>query len=82
MELVTKITLTVLNVDKSCKDTKANNTGLEIGPLFYYFGVIMLDPLGDRMKSYERVTSSVIVPRTPVILRLDGRSFHTFTKKT
>lgn len=38
------------------------------------------DDLGDRMKKYESVTRSSLVPRTPVIIRLDGKAFHTFTK--
>jgi len=37
--------------------------------------------LGDRMKGYEAVSQGVLMKRTPVILRLDGRSFHTFTKR-
>ena len=38
------------------------------------------DDLGDRMKKYESVTRSRLVLRTPVIIRLDGNAFHTFTK--
>lgn len=38
------------------------------------------DTLGDRMKNYEGVPRSRLVPKTPVIMRLDGRAFHTFTK--
>lgn len=37
--------------------------------------------LGIRMKEYEGVTQGELMRRTPVILRLDGRAFHTFTKK-
>lgn len=37
--------------------------------------------LGDRMKDYERVTQDVLMRRTPVIIRLDGKTFHTFTKR-
>jgi len=36
--------------------------------------------LDDRMKCYEDVYASTLMRRTPVILRLDGRAFHTFTK--
>ena len=36
--------------------------------------------LGDRMKGYENITRSHLISRMPVILRLDGRAFHTFTK--
>lgn len=40
----------------------------------------MKDSLGDRMKKYEYITRTHLVPRTPVIIRLDGRAFHTFTR--
>lgn len=36
--------------------------------------------LGDRMKTYEGVSRHVLMRRTPVILRVDGRAFHTFTR--
>jgi len=36
--------------------------------------------LGDRMKGYENVARNYLVRRMPVILRIDGRSFHTFCK--
>lgn len=36
--------------------------------------------LAKRMKQYESATKSTLVRRMPVIIRLDGRSFHTFTK--
>jgi tRNA(His) guanylyltransferase len=38
------------------------------------------DSLGDRMKGYENVTRNVLTRRTPVIMRLDGKAFHTFTR--
>lgn len=37
--------------------------------------------LGDRMKRYEEPFSQVLLPRTPAILRIDGRAFHTLTRK-
>ena len=37
--------------------------------------------LGDRMKGYEGVSQSVLMKRTPVIIRVDGKAFHTFTKQ-
>jgi tRNA(His) guanylyltransferase len=40
----------------------------------------MIDSLGDRMKVYEFVTRSHLMKRTPAIIRLDGKSFHTWTK--
>jgi tRNA(His) guanylyltransferase len=40
------------------------------------------DCLGDRMKAYEkRETDRTVMPALPVIVRLDGRAFHTFTKR-
>ena len=36
--------------------------------------------LGDRIKSYEASTESRVLPRLPVVVRLDGRSFSKFTK--
>lgn len=37
--------------------------------------------LGDRMKQYEFTSQSVLLRRTPIIIRVDGRAFHTFTKR-
>lgn len=39
------------------------------------------DSLGDRMKTYETVSKNFLVRRMPVIIRLDGKAFHTYTKK-
>jgi len=36
--------------------------------------------LDDRMKSYENVNRQYLSRRLPVIIRLDGKSFHTFTQ--
>lgn len=33
-----------------------------------------------RMKSYEKVTDQKLIRRMPVLIRIDGRAFHTFTK--
>ena len=39
------------------------------------------DSLGDRMKeNYENRSKTYLVRRTPVIVRLDGKCFHSFTK--
>lgn len=38
------------------------------------------DSLGDRMKRYEYVSRIYLTRRFPVIIRLDGKAFHTFTK--
>jgi tRNA(His) 5'-end guanylyltransferase len=40
----------------------------------------MSDSLGDRMKGYENVFRQYLPKRMPVICRLDGRSFHNYTK--
>lgn len=36
--------------------------------------------LGTRMKVYEAVSKNYLMRRTPVIIRLDGKAFHTFTR--
>lgn len=40
----------------------------------------MKDDFGDRMKMYENVSRLYLTPKTPVIIRIDGKSFHTFTR--
>lgn len=40
------------------------------------------DELGNRMKTnYEQIPKLRLTRRTPVIIRIDGKAFHTFTKK-
>ena len=41
----------------------------------------MIDSLGDRMKNYEAKHKTFLEPQTYTIIRLDGKAFHTFTKK-
>ncbi|MFH1568914.1 MAG: tRNA(His) guanylyltransferase Thg1 family protein [Gemmatimonadota bacterium] len=41
----------------------------------------MKTSLGDRMKTYEQVARTGLMRRTPVIIRLDGKAFHTFTRR-
>lgn len=36
--------------------------------------------IGDRMKRYEEVPRTSLTPRMPMIVRVDGRAFHTFTR--
>lgn len=36
--------------------------------------------LSDRMKDYERITNTKLMIRTPVMMRCDGRAFHSFCK--
>lgn len=38
------------------------------------------DSLGDRMKGYENISRNYLTRRVPVIIRIDGKAFHTFTK--
>lgn len=37
--------------------------------------------LGQRMKIYEEGTGTTLLPRMPTIIRVDGKAFHTFTKR-
>lgn len=39
------------------------------------------DNFGDRMKGYEHASRQTLPRRMPVILRVDGRAFHTLTAK-
>lgn len=41
----------------------------------------MKDSLGDRMKYYEAQPRSYLVPKVPVLIRLDGKAFHTLTRR-
>ncbi len=38
------------------------------------------DAVGDRMKKYEGTPRLSLLTRTPVIVRVDGRAFHTYTR--
>lgn len=38
------------------------------------------DNLGDRMKDYENTSRIRLTKKLPVIIRLDGKAFHTFTR--
>ena len=38
------------------------------------------DSLGDRMKEYEYITRNYLTRKLPVIIRLDGKAFHSFTR--
>lgn len=38
------------------------------------------DGLGDRMKRYEAIPKLALMRKTPVIVRVDGKAFHTLTK--
>lgn len=40
-----------------------------------------MDAMGDRLKNYEALGENVLIPRMPVILRLDGNSFSKFTRQ-
>lgn len=37
--------------------------------------------LGDRMKKFEDITRSYLIQKMPVIIRVDGRAFHSYTKQ-
>ncbi len=36
--------------------------------------------IGDRMKGYENISRIYLTKRSPVIIRIDGKAFHTFTR--
>lgn len=36
--------------------------------------------MGNRMKGYEKITRTFLMENTPVIIRIDGKAFHTYTK--
>ncbi|WP_297419033.1 tRNA(His) guanylyltransferase Thg1 family protein [Clostridium sp.] len=38
------------------------------------------DNLGDRMKGYENINRNFLTRRTPTIIRVDGKAFHTFSR--
>lgn len=40
----------------------------------------MFDEFGNRMKLYENKARIYLEPKTPVIIRIDGKAFHTFTR--
>lgn len=40
------------------------------------------DPLGDRMKEYEGMEDRRLLPRVPILVRLDGRAFHSLTRSS
>lgn len=39
------------------------------------------DSLGDRMKDYENVSRIYLTKKMPIIIRIDGKAFHTLTRK-
>lgn len=41
-----------------------------------------LDPNSEKFKSYEKETETTLNPEQPIIVRLDGKAFHTFTKQS
>ena len=41
----------------------------------------MRDALGSRIKRYEAVSNYRLTPRSPIFLRVDGKSFHTCTRQ-
>lgn len=43
-------------------------------------GKITKDSLGDRQKQYEIASETFLVPKMPIIIRIDGKAFHTYTK--
>jgi len=37
--------------------------------------------LADRQKEYENITRTYLIPKQPVIIRIDGKAFHSYTKQ-
>lgn len=40
----------------------------------------MTTSLGDRIKKYELITQFKLIPNSYIVLRVDGKAFHTFTR--
>ena len=40
----------------------------------------MQDTLGDRCKKYESISEHYFTPKVPIIIRIDGKAFHTQVK--
>jgi tRNA(His) 5'-end guanylyltransferase len=38
------------------------------------------DTLGDRIKHYESISEHYFTPKVPILVRVDGKAFHTWTK--
>lgn len=38
------------------------------------------DTLGDRIKKYEAISEHYFTPKIPILVRVDGKAFHTWTK--
>lgn len=38
------------------------------------------DKIGDRIKRYESASKTVLIPRSYIVMRIDGKAFHTFTR--
>lgn len=36
--------------------------------------------IGDRIKKYEQASKTILLPRSYIVLRIDGKAFHTFTR--
>lgn len=43
-------------------------------------GKVKKDSLGDRQKQYEISSETQLVPKMPIIIRIDGKAFHTYTR--
>jgi tRNA(His) guanylyltransferase len=39
-----------------------------------------VDSLGDRIKRYEAASNPLMLTKTPIFIRVDGKAFHTWTK--
>ncbi|MHB8600882.1 MAG: tRNA(His) guanylyltransferase Thg1 family protein [Ktedonobacteraceae bacterium] len=39
-----------------------------------------MSTIGDRIKRYEQTSNLSLLPRSPLFIRIDGKSFHTYTR--
>ena len=39
-----------------------------------------MSTIGDRIKRYEKASDHKLLPRSPLFIRVDGKSFHTYTR--
>lgn len=43
--------------------------------------MVVKDSLGDRIKAYEEVWNPKFTPNSSLLIRIDGKAFHTWTRK-
>lgn len=83
----TQVTMTVTTGNHFYCDHHAKGSSVVFDPLGlivetvpYISAEEVVDSFGDRMKLYEGLGNPRFIPKLPVMARLDGRGFHSFTK--